>query len=236
MLPRIRFVPIRMPTTTVSGCWRRRGRPRIPSSIRRCPYTYTPLFAILLSPLTVLPFKTVAALWLVLSCALWLAVAVVLAREIALLIERGSRLTDIGMSHHRTLTDALVNPTRVVALSLALLLCLPSEPAIQTALTGQINLLVLLPLALVPELERRGQLRWVGAMTANAAMRKFTPAILLLYFGLRRRWQVVWAGLAGVAVLVLLCDVIVGPGLVIASLSQALQVGTSDAGLGHNEA
>ena len=37
------------------------------------PYTYPPLFAILLSPFTVLPFKTLAALWLALNCALWLA-------------------------------------------------------------------------------------------------------------------------------------------------------------------
>jgi hypothetical protein len=200
------------------------------------PYTYPPLFAILLSPFTVLPFKTLAALWMALNCALWQAVAVELAREIALLLGSRIHLPDGDTAHKRTLTGALANPIPLVALALALLLCLPSEPAIQTALTGQVNLLVLLPLALVLEFERRGHLRWVGAMIAIAAMLKFTPAILLLYFALRRRWQVVFAGLAVLAALVLLCVVVVGPGVALASVGQALHVGTSDASLGHNEA
>ena len=200
------------------------------------PYTYPPLLAILLSPFTVLPFKTLAALWLALNCALWLVVAVALACEIALLLGGRIHLPDGETAYKRTLTGMLANPIPLVALALALLLCLPGEPAIQTALTGQINLLVLLPLALVPELERRGHLRWVGAMIAIAAMFKFTPAILLLYFALRRRWQVVFAGLAALAGLVLLCVVVVGPGVALASVGQALHVGTSDASLGHNEA
>lgn len=200
------------------------------------PYTYPPLFAILLSPFTVLPFKTAAALWLALNCALWLAVALVLAREIAMLLGGRIHLSDGETGHKRTLAGLLANPIPLVALALALLLCLPNEPAIQTALTGQINLLVLLPLALVPELERRGHLRWVGAMIAIAAILKFTPAILLLYFALRRRWQVVNTGVAVLAGLVALCVVVVGPGVALASVGQALHVGASDAGLGHNEA
>ncbi|HEX5158734.1 MAG TPA: glycosyltransferase family 87 protein [Ktedonobacterales bacterium] len=200
------------------------------------PYTYPPLFAILLSPFTVLPFKTLAALWLALNCALWLAVAVALAREIALLLSGRIHLSDGETARKRTLTGMLATPIPLVALALALLLCLPGEPAIQTVLTGQINLLVLLPLALVPELQRREHPRWVGGMVAIAAMLKFTPAILLLYFVLRRRWQVVWAGLAVLAGLVLLCVVVVGPGVALASVGQALRIGTSDASLGHNEA
>ncbi|HEY1388171.1 MAG TPA: glycosyltransferase family 87 protein [Ktedonobacterales bacterium] len=200
------------------------------------PYTYPPLLALLLSPFTVLPFKTLAALWLALNCALWLAVAVALAREIALLLGGRIHLSGGDTGHKRTLTGVLANPTPLAALSLSLLLCLPGEPAIQTALTGQVNLLVLLPLALVPELERRGHLRWVGAMVAIAAMLKFTPAILLLYFALRRRWPVVYAGLAVLAGLVLFCIVVVGPGVALASVGQALRIGASDASLGHNEA
>jgi len=73
-------------------------------------------------------------------------------------------------------------------------------------------------------------------MIAIAAMLKFTPAILLLYFVLRRRWQVVFAGLAVLAGLVLLCVVVVSPGVALASVGQALLVGKSDASLGHNEA
>lgn len=200
------------------------------------PYTYPPLFAILLSPFTVLPFKTLAALWLALNCAFWLVVAVALAREIALLLSGRILLSDGDTGQKRTLITVLDNPIPLVALALALLLCLPAEPAIQTALTGQINLLVLLPLALVPELERRGHLRWVGVMIAIAAMLKFTPAILLLYFALRRRWQVVFAGLAVLAGLALFCAVVVGPGVALASVGQALHVGATDASLGHNEA
>ena len=200
------------------------------------PYTYPPLLAILLSPFTVLPFKTLAALWLALNCALWLVVAVALACEIALLLGGRIHLPDGETAYKRTLTGMLANPIPLVALALALLLCLPGGPAIQTVLTGQINLLVLLPLALVPELERRGHPRWIGAMIAIAAMLKFTPAILLLYFALRRRWHVVFAGLAALAGLVLLCVVVVGPAVALASVGQALNVGASDASLGHNEA
>lgn len=200
------------------------------------PYTYPPLFAILFSPFTVLPFKTLAALWLALNCALWLAITLLLAREVALLLSGRIHLLDGDSGQKRPLTAKLANPVPFVALALALLLFLPSEPVMQTALTGQINLLVLLPLALVPELERRGHLRWVGAMIAIAAMLKFTPVVLLLYFVLRRRWKIVFAGLAVLGGLVALCVVVVGPGVALASVGQALHVGSSDASLGHNEA
>src|SRR6185312_2805788 len=65
---------------------------------------------------------------------------------------------------------------------------------------------------------------------------KFTPAILLLYFALRRRWQVVYARLTVLAGLVIFCVVVVGPGVALESVGQALRGGASDASLGHNEA
>jgi Glycosyltransferase family 87 len=199
-------------------------------------YTYPPLFVLLLSPFTLFPFKLLAALWQGVNDLLWLAIALLLAREIALLLGGRVRLANDDDRSHPARIAMLADPVPWVALALALLLCLPAEPAIQTALTGQINFLVLLPLALVPELERRGHPRWAGTMIALAALLKFTPALLLVYFVLRRRWTVVVAGFVVLAALTLLCVVLVGPGTTLESVAQAFRVGTADASLGHNEA
>jgi alpha-1,2-mannosyltransferase len=67
-------------------------------------------------------------------------------------------------------------------------------------------------------------------------MLKLTPALLIVYLLLRRRWEAAAAAVVLLAALAATCTVIVGPGVTLASLGQALSVGTGDAGLGHNEA
>src|SRR5579872_1268153 len=54
------------------------------------PYTYPPLFAILLSPFTALSFRVISRAWLFGSAALWLALCVPLAAEVRILL--GDRL------------------------------------------------------------------------------------------------------------------------------------------------
>ena len=115
-----------------------------------------------------------------------------------------------------------------MALALSALLMLGAAPAIQTVLTGQVDLLVLLPLALVPELTRRGHERWVGALLAAAALLKLTPLLLLGYLALRRRWRALGAALVTLTAVSLLCLLIVGPGTLLAALPQALHTGTGD--------
>jgi hypothetical protein len=201
------------------------------------PYTYPPLFAMLLSPFTVISFRVLSRIWLAGNFALWLVITLLLAREIALIL--GPRLRDVlGVVRPQRLTprSLLSDPSPLLALALAALLSQQFAPALQTLIIGQINFLVLLPLALVPELSRRGYERWVGVMIALAAMLKFTPAILILYLILRRRWQAVLAAVVALAVLALICIAVVGPGVFFAIVPQVLSVGGHDTGLGHNEA
>ncbi len=201
------------------------------------PYTYPPLFAILLSPFTAISFRVLSRIWLVGNFALWLAITLLLAREVALIL--GPRLRSalgVAKPQRFTLSSVLDDPTPLVALALVALLSQQFAPAIQTLIIGQINFLVLLPLALVPELSRRGHERWVGVMIALAAMLKFTPAILILYLVLRRRWQAALAAVVALVALALISIAVVGPGVFFAMIPQALRVGGQDTSLGHNEA
>jgi len=209
------------------------------------PYTYPPLLALVLSPLTALGFKTVARFWLVGNVAVWIAVTLLLARELRLLL--GDRLCADTASRRAGMPDkpralahrlaALADdPSPLVALAASAAVCLTGAPAAQTLLTGQINFWVLLPLALVPWLTHTRRESATGVAIAVAALLKLTPALLLAYLLLRRRWRALAAALVALAVLSLVCVAIVGPGTFAASLTQALQVGTGDAGLGHNQA
>jgi glycosyl transferase family 87 len=226
-------------------------------------YTYPPLFAILLSPFTLFSFQVLSRLWLALNAALWLAVTLLLAREIYLLLARAGERSNRGGTSTRHpsssgddmpvglqgVSGALSggslaavrrllrdNPSPLLALALAAWLCLTATPADQTLVSGQINFLVLLPLVLVLPLTRRGHERWVGVMIGLAAILKFTPALLILYLLLRRRWQAALAAVGTLVALTALSAVAVGPGVTFAAIPQALHVGTGDAALGHNEA
>src|SRR5262249_10131545 len=126
------------------------------------PYTYPPLFAILLSPFTLISFRVLSRIWLVGNFALWLFLTLLLAREIGLLV--GPRLRaalGIARPQRLTLRSLLLDPSPLLALALAALLSQQFAPALQTLIIGQVNFLVLLPLVLIPELSRRGHERWV---------------------------------------------------------------------------
>jgi alpha-1,2-mannosyltransferase len=203
------------------------------------PYTYPPLFAILLSPFTVVSFRLLSRAWLALNFTLWLAIVPILAVEIYHLLAPA-----ISFAPARPVPPATVGrPRRVLddpvawfAMALAAWLVLLSWPAAQTMSTGQVNFLVLLPLALVPLLTRLRRERWVGVAIAFAAMLKFTPALLIGYLALRRRWDALIASLVALVALAVLSAVDVGPHNLLAAIPQALRVGGGDAGLGHNQA
>lgn len=223
------------------------------------PYTYPPLFAILLSPFTALSFRAISRAWLFGNAALWLAICVPLAAEIRILLgdrlaapapAAGASLGDgASLSHTQSRSSTFSassivsrisglrdDPAPLVALAAAAWLCLTFAPATQTMLLGQINFLVLAPLVLIPWLTRHGHERWVGVMVALAAMLKFTPAILIVYLLLRRRWEAAISAAVALAALALVTAAVVGPGTFIAMLPQALHVGAGDANLGHNQA
>lgn len=202
------------------------------------PYTYPPLFAILLSPFTAVSFRVLSRVWLAASFALWLSVVAILAVEVYHLIAPAltfSRPNTETRASSRT-GALLTNPVAWIATALAAWLALFSWPAAQTMATGQVNFLVLLPLALVPLLTRLRHERWVGVAIALAAMLKFTPALLIGYLALRRRWDALIASLLALAAMAVLSALVVGPHTVLASIPQALRVGGGDAGQGHNQA
>jgi hypothetical protein len=204
------------------------------------PYTYPPLLALLCTPLTLTSFRVASRLWLLGNTALWLAATLALAVTLRALL--GARLAgpDAAPTSGDPAPARLValarDPAPLVALAVAAWLSLTSWPGTQTLLTGQVNFLVLLPLALVPWLTMRGHERAVGVAIAVAAMLKLTPVLLIVYLVLRRRWRAAAAALVTLAVLAVASALVVGPGVLLAALPQALSVGTHDAALGHNQA
>ncbi|HEX6820181.1 MAG TPA: glycosyltransferase 87 family protein, partial [Ktedonobacterales bacterium] len=120
--------------------------------------------------------------------------------------------------------------------ALAALVCLSWAPAEDTITFGQINFLVLLPLALVPGLLRSGRERWAGAAIGVAAMIKLTPLLLLAYLALTGRLRTLVAALGTLAALAALTIAVVGPHVAFAAVGQALHVGGYDASLNQNEA
>ncbi|MGZ3714167.1 MAG: glycosyltransferase family 87 protein, partial [Ktedonobacterales bacterium] len=151
------------------------------------PYTYPPLFAILLSPFTFLSFRVLSRVWLLANATLWLGLALLFANEIRILLGTvlvSATPADGGTTHSkvgslRTWLAHLVHddPAPLVALAASALVCLSFAPATQTLALGQIDFIVLAPLALVPWLTRHGHERWVGVAIALAAMLKLTPAL-----------------------------------------------------------
>ncbi|MGH2486034.1 MAG: glycosyltransferase family 87 protein [Ktedonobacterales bacterium] len=201
------------------------------------PYTYPPLFAILLSPFTALSFRLLSRAWLAGSFLLWIAVVPILAHELYYWLRPVLTFAPNGSDEESPRIQRFArDPAVWVAAALASWLVLTSSPAAQTMSTGQVNFLVLIPLALVPWLTRRRNERGVGIAIAVAAMLKFTPALLIGYLVLRRRWEAVIAALAALAVLAALSALVVGPQTVLASIPQALRVGGGDANVPHNQA
>lgn len=202
------------------------------------PYTYPPLFAILLSPFTLLSFRVLSRIWFLANAALWAGLALVFANEMRVLLGTSLASAAPATGGPRNWLSRLLrdDPAPLVALAAAALLCLSFTPGAQTLALGQIDFIVLAPLALVPWLTRHGHERWVGAAIAFSAMLKLTPILLIGYLLLRRRWQAALSALVTLAALAILSAALVGPDHLLASIPQALHVGVGDATLGQNEA
>lgn len=205
------------------------------------PYTYPPLFAYLLIPFTFVSFHAAVRAWMAVNVVIWLSCAALLAAGLyrylrPRLVFASAPSVSRPAKAAGWWTRLVVDPAAPLALALATTLCLAFAPARQTLLLGQINFLVLLPLALVPWLTRTGHERWVGIAIACAAMLKLTPGVLLLYLALRRRWEALIAAIVALIVLALVSMLLAGPSTFFALVPQALRVGAGDAVLGQNEA
>src|SRR5579859_3609605 len=197
-------------------------------------YVYTPLPALLLAPLTAFPFPVAANIFLAVNMLVWLLCMLLIAREVRHLL--GTSLATRNSVSHGPLAKLLADPAPLVALAVCAPLFFLGRPGVWTLGNGQINFLVLLPLASVPWLTRRGSEYGVGVAIAVATMLKLTPGVLLLYLLLRRRWHALGAALVSLAVLSALCLIIVGPHVFFAFPATTLHIGSRDSLEAHNEA
>jgi alpha-1,2-mannosyltransferase len=208
------------------------------------PYVYPPLLAILLAPLTIFPFPVAASIWLFCNTILWLASMLLVANELRHLL-RGTLIADGAVAGTAGMggpfqaglwARLLADPSPLVALATAGMLFFASRPAAQTFALGQVDFLVLLPLAIVPWLTRHRHERAVGAAIGLAAMLKITPLVLLGYLVLRRRWTALAAALATLALLAAVSVAVVGPEVFFVNQINILPLGASILSFHNNEA
>lgn len=127
------------------------------------PVSYPPLFYIALSPLLLLPVNAAFAVWTVGNAALW-ALAVYL-------------------------TCIALGLTRPVTVGAVLGLSFLSNPVIDNMYLGQSNVVVAFFLAAAFYALTRQRRLAGGALTAAAILIKVFPAVVVLWFALRRRWR-----------------------------------------------
>lgn len=164
-------------------------------------YLYPSFFAIVMAPLTLFPCGTVATAWLIGSALLW-------ALSTALLADLLAR---------RWPGQRLLATTIMVVMSLC---CLP---AFYGLFLGQVHILMLFGLTLAIWLVDREQYWLAGGVLAIITLIKLLPALVILYYLLRRRYRVVGGaavvGLGGVALMLAYA----GPATLLENVS-ALQV------------
>ncbi|MFH1926914.1 MAG: glycosyltransferase family 87 protein [Chloroflexota bacterium] len=141
------------------------------------PYPYTPVLAILLLPLSYLPYAWASVIWATLNViALGLGCWLIL------------------------LSQGMITPPR---LALALLLLYGFRPALVGLRLGQIDVLIFLAIGLSFYLLKRGREGWAGALLGLAIAIKFFAAILVGYLLWKRRWRpVLWAGIVALVLVV----------------------------------
>lgn len=139
------------------------------------PYIYPPFFSLLVGPLTLLNIKSAALIWLALNIVLYLASAWLLYRIL-----------------FKDYDDAILIWTAVIAAGLI--------PAQLDLLHGQVNtfILFLLTAALWSYVNRRDLL--CGILIGLAAAIKITPALLVLFFLVKKEYRVVLGALAALLI------------------------------------
>ncbi|MFQ5654282.1 MAG: glycosyltransferase family 87 protein, partial [Planctomycetota bacterium] len=139
------------------------------------PYSYPPALAVLLIPLALLPESAAAVLWVLLSLAFLLGALHLCARLVGGTLARADR---------RVAMLALLAVARPIDSELA---------------NGQVNLLVLLCIALFAWLRMGERKSLSGAALGLATALKATPALLLVYLLLKRDWRALGAAIASLA-------------------------------------
>lgn len=144
------------------------------------PYINPPLLAILLQPLTSLSCSDAFRVWRLVSLAIWAGVTVLFAWQV------WQRSTQRGATPARSAMAAAV----IIALSAF------SYTVLDGLWLGQVHLLILGGIVLAWWLRERNQPFAAGMILAAITLIKLLPAVLIVYFLLRRDWRV----LVGVAI------------------------------------
>jgi hypothetical protein len=159
-------------------------------------YLYPPLIALLMMPITLLPVEIAYRLWVVIQAASLFVSIYFLARNLPMLGKW--------------------------AWPLLLILALNMYPVYLAIDIGQVNMLVLLSLALTIHFARRGQLLWAGVWIGVGAMIKVVPLVLIGFFFLQKRWMVLIGALISVVALFGVAMLVAGPNTVMSFFSSTL--------------
>lgn len=166
-------------------------------------YFYPPLLAVALQPLTLLPFKTAATIWIVGNLLVWLGCVVLLmswASEVLATFQTTMPVVSESLARGRGWWRAR-SPVERAGLALTAFLALSYVPLEHGIILGQISGLILLLLLAMPLLVRRGLPEVAGGALALAIMLKVLPLALVPYLIVRRQWRLLLGMLGGLIVL-----------------------------------
>lgn len=179
-------------------------------------YPYPPPLPLLMVPLTWLPFKTAARVWLVFDLALWLASA-------ALLVSWVRGATHGMLAGGGKARFALIS--RFIAV-VSLFLVLAYQPLAAGVELGQASVLILFLLLLTAWLDQRGHPLAAGAALALNVWIKPYPLLLVAYYAFSRQWRLLKGFAAAFATIVVALLFIVGPANLLAMRAVFIEGGS----------
>lgn len=168
-------------------------------------YLYPPLLAFVFIPLTYISFAHAALFWMIVNLLMWLAATVILASWLSRLLARTGFVQAAPMRLPAGERGGIVgwwsrlSDADVFAITVAAFLSLLYAPITQALQLGQVSILLLLLIVLVPWLLQRDRPALAGAALALATLIKVFPVLLIVYFVARRRWDVVLPAVAVLA-------------------------------------
>ncbi len=182
-------------------------------------YLYPPLLAILLIPLTLLPYRVALFAWTLFSLALWAYGTAILVKWAWQILGMTPGSARMAAGHEGKVSagerDArrTRNDLALFACAVTVLLSASFFPLLYGIINGQVtSLIFMLTLLALALLKRHPQL--AGATLALATWIKLFPVILIGYFLLRRRWRVVKGAALAAGLLAVMTGLVVGwPGL-----------------------
>lgn len=157
-------------------------------------YMYPPLLAIMLIPLTWLPWHVALSVWTAFSLALWLACAALSAVTLRSFLREARP----GMGVSWVGADGWLFLLAVVAF-----MTLTFDPVATGIGLGQISIVIWFLILLALALDQWGHPGLAGAALGLAALLKVYPLVLLGYYVLRGRWRVALGGVVTLALLTL---------------------------------